>query len=110
MITNPVLPAPNTGPTGNAGVTFLQNAVLSGITIAIAIGIVIFFFMLIFGAIKWISSAGEKQAIETARGTVSNALIGIIILFSVFAVLQLIFSLFGIQVLKLTLPTLTGSP
>ena len=108
MITNPILPAPATGTSGNAGVTFLQKAIPAAISLGFIIGAVVFFFMLIIGAIQWISSGGDKQAVETARGRISNALIGLIILFMVFAILQLISVFFNVQILNLTLPTLSG--
>jgi hypothetical protein len=62
--------------------------------------------MLIFGAIKWISSGGDKQALESARGTITSALIGVFILFAVFAIIQLINTFFGLHILNLTIPTL----
>jgi hypothetical protein len=72
------------------------------------VGAVVFFFILIIGAIQWISSGGDKQTVETARGKVTNAIIGLIILFAVFAILQLINTFFKIQILNFTLPTLGG--
>jgi len=72
------------------------------------IGVIVFFFMLITGAIQWISSGGDKQAVESARGKVGNALIGLIILFAVFAIIQILNTFFGLKLLELTLPTLGG--
>jgi hypothetical protein len=96
-ITNPVL--------GNSpvttGVPFFQQAVPAVITIAFIIGSVIFFFMLIVGAIKWISSGGDKQALEGAKGTITSALIGIVILFATFAIIKLIQYFFGITILTI---------
>jgi hypothetical protein len=65
--------------------------------------------MLIVGAIQWISSGGDKQGVETARGKVTSALIGLVILLAVFAILQLINTFFNVQILNLTIPTLNGS-
>jgi hypothetical protein len=109
MITNPVLPAPNAGASGNAGVTFLQKAIPAAITFGFVIGIIIFFFMLLIGAIKWISSAGDKTALEGAKSTITNALIGLVILFALFAIIQLINTFFGLHLMNLTLPTIAGS-
>lgn len=108
MITNPILPTPSTGSSGNAGVTFLQKSIPAAISLGFVVGAVVFFFILIIGAIQWISSGGDKQTVETARGKVTNAIIGLIILFAVFAILQLINTFFKIQILNFTLPTLGG--
>jgi hypothetical protein len=108
MITNPVLPAPTGGSPESTGVTFLQNAIPKAIILGFVVGVVIFFFMLIIGAIQWIISGGDKQSVENARGRVTNAIIGLFILFMVFAILQLINTFFNVQILNLTIPTLTG--
>jgi len=107
-ITNPILGNPPVGTSGNAGVTFLQKVVPAAIILGFVIGVIVFFFMLITGAIQWISSGGDKQAVESARGKVGNALIGIIILFAVFAIIQILNTFFGLKLLELTLPTLGG--
>ena len=108
MITNPILPSPSTGASGNAGVTFLQKAVPAAITLGFIVGVIVFFFTLLIGGIQWISSGGDKQAVEAARGKVSNALIGLVILFALSAIIQLLNTFFGVHLLQLTLPTLGG--
>ncbi len=96
-ITNPIL-----GNLGQlSGVDFFRQAIPALIGYGFVIGVVIFLFMIIVGAIKWIASSGDKAAIESARGTITGAIIGIIILFSVFAVLDLIHIFFGITIMTL---------
>jgi len=102
MITNPAI-----GSLGNqSGVSFFQKFAPAAVTLGFIIGVIIFFFILITGAIQWISSGGDKQALEGARGKISNALIGIIILFAVFAIIQLIQNFFGISILTLDISKL----
>lgn len=97
MITNPVL-----GGLGKeTGQSFFAKAIPSAIGLAFVIGVLIFFFTIIIGAIQWISSGGDKQALESARGKISNALIGIIVLFATFAVIRLIQIFFGITILTI---------
>jgi len=60
-----------TPPTG-----LLSTLVTGVITLFFVIGTIIFFFMLAFGAIQWISSGGDKQALESARGRMTSALVG----------------------------------
>ncbi len=96
-ITNPVL-----GSLGDlSGVDFLKQAIPALIGYGFIAGVIIFFFMILMGSIKWISSAGDKGALESARGTITNAIIGIIILFSIFAVLDLLHIFFGITIMTL---------
>lgn len=97
MLTNPVL-----GSTGNqTGLVFFQNFIPALIGLAFVAGTIIFFFVLIMGAIQWISSGGDKQALEAAKGKMTNALIGIVILFSLFAVLDLVHVFFNITIMRL---------
>jgi hypothetical protein len=96
-ITNPVL-----GNLGQkTGLSFFQGFIPGLIGLAFVAGTIIFFFILILGAIQWISSGGDKQALEGARGKITNAIIGIVILFSLFAVLSLIQNFFHITILTL---------
>jgi hypothetical protein len=104
-ITNPILG--DLG--GKTGISFFQSFIPNLISLAFILGVIIFFFILIIGAIQWISSGGDKQAVENARGKVTNAIIGLVILFTVYAIIQLINIFFGVKLLELTLPTLTGS-
>ena len=73
------------------------------IGLSFVIGVIIFLFVMIIGAIQWIISGGDKAAIESARGKITNALVGIVILFSLFALLKLIEDFFGINILALDL-------
>jgi len=97
-ITNPVVGSLGQNPDA---VGFLQRALPVAITIILVVGAVVFFFMLITGAIKWISSGGDKQALESAKGTITSAIIGLVILFAVFAIIRLIQLVFGITILSI---------
>ncbi len=96
-INNPALGNLNS----NSGVQFVQKLIPSLIGLAFVAGVVIFFFMLLIGAIQWITSGGDKGALEGARGRLTNALIGIIVLFAVFAIIKLIEGFFKISILTL---------
>ena len=96
-ITNPALGSL----TNQTGVSFFSKIVPKFVVLALIAGALIFFFMLVTGAIQWISSGGDKQALEGARGKISNALIGLVILFALFAIVKLIERFFGISILTL---------
>jgi len=76
------------------------------INLAFIIGALIFFAMIIIGAIQWISSGGEKEGLAQARQKISNAIIGLIVLFTVFAIMSLIEVFFGIDLLLIDLTPL----
>jgi len=101
-ISNPVI-----GDLGKqTGVSFFQKLLPAAISLVFIGGSIIFFFMLVMGAIQWISSGGDKQALEGARSKLTNALIGIVILFSSFAIIKLIEMFFGVHILTLDIQSL----
>lgn len=77
------------------------------LTLGLIIGVLIFFFIVVIGAIQWISSGGDKNALEEAKHKITNAIVGIVILFSVFAIIKLIEDFFGISILTLDIGSLT---
>jgi hypothetical protein len=62
------------------------------------------------GAIGWISAGGDKAKLEQARSKLSNALIGIIIVFMALVLLSAIGALLGINILNLGLIINTLTP
>ena len=86
-----------------SGTEFLNKLLPNMVGLAFVIGVVIFLFVLVFGAIQWITSGGDKAGLESARSKIANALVGIVILFSVFVILKIIESFFGINILTIDL-------
>ena len=52
---------------------------------------------LIYGGVKWITSGGDKAGVEAARNMIVAAIVGLVIAFLVYFILQIIFSLFGLD-------------
>jgi hypothetical protein len=88
------------------GMEYLKKMLPNVIGLLFVIGAIVFFFMLIIGAIQWISSGGDKGKLESARGRLTSAVVGIIILFSVFAIMKLVELFFGISILTLDIGSL----
>ena len=97
-ITNPAL-----GPSlqTKTGVDFFQDLIPRIVGLAFLVGVLVFFFIMITGAIQWITSGGDKAGIESARGKITNAIVGVVILLSLFALLKVIEDFFGINILAL---------
>ncbi len=70
------------------------------------IAALIFFFMLVFGGIQWMTSGGDKAATEAARGRITAALIGLVIIFAAWAIIALIARFFGINLFQFNIPTI----
>ena len=97
-VTNPAL---GDSLQGLSGVEFLQKLVPALVGFGFVIGTVIFFFMLLIGAIQWIASGGDKANVEAAKGRITNAVVGLVLLFSILAVVKLIEFFFGIDILTI---------
>lgn len=83
------------------------SKIVSGlITFALIIAAIAFFFMLVIGGIRWIMSGGDKAQTEAARGQITHALIGLVIVFSAWAIALLIKNFFNVDIFSLTPPTI----
>lgn len=76
------------------------------ITLVLIVAVVIAVFFLIWGGIKWITSGGDKQGVESARGHIIAAIIGLVIALLAFFIINVIGGLFGISLTELKLPSL----
>lgn len=61
------------------------------------IAIILFIFMIIFSALQWIISGGDKEKVASARGRLTSAIIGFIILGLVWVITNLLGYLTGID-------------
>lgn len=97
MLKNPVL-----GSLGNqTGESFIQKALPAGIGWLLVAGGLFFVFMMLWGGVTWILSGGDKAGVEASRGRITNALVGLVLLLSTFAVVKLVETFFGIDILTI---------
>lgn len=80
----------------------LNDLVKNGVMIAIGIAGLIFFFMLIMGGLKYLNAGGDEKATASARGTLTSAFIGLVIIVAAFLIAQLLFTIFGLQGVSVT--------
>lgn len=98
----------NLNPTGEfsaLGDLTVGGIVAGFIRLILVIAALVFFFILVVGGIRWIASGGDKAQTETARNQITAALVGLVIVFAAWAIVQLINTFFGIDIFSLTLPT-----
>lgn len=74
------------------------------VTTAFVIAVLVALFFLIWGGIKWITSGGDKGGVESARNQIVAAVIGLVIVFLAFFILNLVLQLFGLSLFNLELP------
>lgn len=78
------------------------------ITIAFVAAIVIALAFLIYGGFKWIVSGGEKGSLEEARNHIVASIVGLVIIFLSYFILNLVVFFFtGQGLTSITFPTIT---
>ncbi len=105
----------NLCPTGDNGFARLcgfnvTDTLPAILTFILIVAIIIALFYLIWGGIKWVMSGGDKGNVETARNQIIAAIIGLIVIFLAWFVINLVLNFFlgtdaGGQ---LQLPTVDG--
>lgn len=85
------------------------NIISALIRLLLVVAAIVFFFMLVLGGIQWILSGGDKQKTEAARNQITAALVGLVVVFSAWAIAQLINALFGVNILDLNIRGISTS-
>lgn len=93
------------GQFGNLGGLTVPGIIAGLIKFTLVVASLVFFFMLVIGGIKWIASGGDKAQTEAARNQITAALVGLVIVFAAWAIVQLINAFFGVDIFQLTLPS-----
>lgn len=65
------------------------------------IAVLLALFLLVFGGISFIASGGEKEKIVKARLRITYAIVGLIIIFLSFFIVNLIGYFFGVNILNI---------
>lgn len=109
LITNPALSDILRGffaPGGTGGVGFLSRFISNLITIFLIVAVVVAFFFLVMGGIRYITSGGDREAAEAARSQITKAVIGLLLVFIAYAILRLLGEMLGINLVLINLAPL----
>lgn len=87
------------GVAANLQVLQFSGIIGAAILLILIIAAVVFFFMLVVGGVRWITSGGDKAQTEAARGQITAALVGLVIIFAAWAIVQLVSIFFGFNIL-----------
>lgn len=88
------------------GVEFFQSFLPALIGFAFIIAVIVFFFTALIGGIRWITAGGDKQAVAGAQGTLTNAIIGLVVTLSLFAIIKVIENFFATDILTIDIGAL----
>ena len=80
----------------------------NAVTFILVIAAIISLFFLIFGGIRWITSGGDKAKVDSARQTITAAIVGLVISFLAFFILNVVLGFFGLSLSNLVLPRITN--
>jgi len=83
----------------------VPNIVSGAIRLILVVAALVAFVFLIIGGIRWVTSGGDKEKTARAQQTLTAALVGLVIVFASWAIIKLIETFFGIQILTLEIPT-----
>ena len=76
----------------------LAGIIGAAVTFIFFVAVIVALFYLLFGAVRWVFSGGDKAAIESARGTIVAAIVGLIILFLTFLLINVLLGFFNVNV------------
>jgi hypothetical protein len=98
------------GQFSDLGTITITNIISAIIILVLIIAAIVFFFMLVIGGIRYITSGGDKGQTEAARGQITAALIGLVIVFAAWAIITLVNAFFGINIFSLRIPNAQTPP
>jgi len=102
-ISNPALP-PSLGEHNTSDA--VSNYLSTIVSTLMALGGLLAFFYLLYGAIEWLMSGGDQEKIKQAQRKITYAVAGLFILTAIFAIANLIGEILGIDLLNINLSEL----
>lgn len=88
-----------TGGLGSGGT--LEKIIQIGIQILIILGVVLALFFIIFSAIQWVTSEGDKQKLQAARNRLTYTIIGLLVILLAIFLVNFVGGAFGINLFRI---------
>ena len=91
----------------NVKITDLGQLISAAVGTLLIISALLAFIFLILGGIQWITSGGDKTAMEAARNKITHAIVGLIIVGAAWAIMALVQNFLGFNIVGsegITLP------
>ena len=64
------------------------------------VAFILAFIFLLIGGIRWITAGGDEKAVGSARGMITSALIGLVIVLVAYAIIRLVETFFNVPILS----------
>lgn len=93
----------NSGPLVPNEILPINNAVAvvrAIIQFILVVAFVLAFIMLLIGGIRWITAGGDEKAVGSARNMITAALIGLVIVLVAYALIRLVETFFGLNIIS----------
>lgn len=104
QIRNPVLPPGLGGTAGDDGGSALAITMGNLYQTVVVIGGLAMLLYMAWGGINWVMAGGDKTKVEDAKNKLTNAVMGMAILVAVIAIVNLLTTVFGFDILNPTIP------
>lgn len=98
-IGNTIINTPANLPQPDTAGKILSNA----LSIFITVGIIASILSIIWAGIQWITSGGDKQKLASAKARITWSIVGLIIMFVSFLIINMFGHFFGVKLLNITL-------
>lgn len=69
----------------------------NAISVVLALAGIVLFVMFLIGGLRYLTSGGDPKATESAKGTLTHAIAGLVVLILAFLILKLIETITGVQ-------------
>ena len=99
----------NVVPTQISGINDIVGIIRTVIRLILIVAFIAAFIMLLIGGIRWILAGGDEKAVAGARGTITAALIGLVIVLVAYAIIRLVEIFFNVTIISgaFTVPNIT---
>lgn len=93
------------------GIDNIVKVIRGAIQFILVVAFILAFIFLIIGGIRWITAGGDEKAVAGARGMITAALIGLVIVLVSYAIIRLVEIFFGFDIITsgVTIPTYNGT-
>jgi len=75
----------------------VECAFSNTISVVLALAGIVLFVMFLIGGLRYLTSGGDPKATEAAKGTLTHAIAGLVVLILAFLILRLIETITGVQ-------------
>ena len=98
-VANNTITPPKGVPVGSNALLSTQNIIQVLITLIMIIATLAALAVIIFGGIRWIVSGGDKEKLQGARNMITYALVGLVVIFLSYFIINTIGDFFGVKLL-----------